>query len=125
MLAGGAGLLLWSVLAGELLHPVPISERTLWAWVYLVLPGSVLAFSAFVYLLSRLPASQVSSYAYVNPVVAVLLGHFLGGEQLTRHTLIGGALVVGSVFVTLQGKAKLEQAARAESSQPVAAGNTR
>ena len=106
MAAGGAGLLLWSLAAGELGHPIAFEPRAMWALLYLITAGSLLGFTAFVYLLHHMPASRVASYAYVNPVVAVLLGHFLAAEPLSWKTALGAALVVGSVVVTLQGKSK-------------------
>lgn len=108
MLAGGAGLLLWSLLAGEWSSPIRVTAPAAWALVYLITAGSLVGFTAFVYLLSRMPASQISSYAYVNPVVAVILGHFLANEELTWKTAIGAFLIVASVIVTLQGKVKKE-----------------
>jgi drug/metabolite transporter (DMT)-like permease len=106
MAAGGAGLLVWSLIAGETRQAISFTPVATWALIYLITAGSLLGFTAFVYLLRRMPASRVASYAYVNPVVAVLLGHYLAGEQLSWKTAIGAALVVGSVFATLQGKAE-------------------
>lgn len=105
MAAGGFGLLLGSLAAGELARPFQFTPQALSALLYLITFGSLLGFTAFVYLLRRLPASRVASYAYVNPVVAVLLGHYLADEQLSWKTAIGAALVVGSVVATLRGKA--------------------
>ena len=67
---------------------------------------AVLAFTAYVFLLGRMPASTVSSYAYVNPVVAVALGYFAMGEAITTHTVAGAALVLVSVFLILRRPAK-------------------
>ena len=77
------------------------SSRTWWALAYLVVFGSVVAFSAYVWLVANAPISLVATYAYVNPVIAVLLGHLVLGEQVTRVVLIGGAIVVGSVAVVI------------------------
>jgi drug/metabolite transporter (DMT)-like permease len=102
MMLGGAGLLVLSALFGEL-HPFPhVSMRGALAIAYLITCGSLLAFTAFVWLLGRMPASQVSSYAYVNPVVAIALGYFFAGEQLSAHTLVGAAIVLLSVFLILR-----------------------
>lgn len=102
MMLGGGGLLALSGLFGEL-HPFPhVSVRAALALAYLILCGSLLAFTAFVWLLGRMPASKISSYAYVNPVVAVALGYFVAGEELSAHTLIGAALVLVSVFLILR-----------------------
>ena len=100
--AGGAGLLVLSGMFGEL-HPFPhVSMRAALALGYLITCGSLLAFTAFVWLLGRMPASKISSYAYVNPVVAVALGYFIAKEQLTGRTLVGTAIVLVSVFLILR-----------------------
>jgi drug/metabolite transporter (DMT)-like permease len=102
MMIGGAVLLIVSALFGEL-HPWPhASARAVVALAYLILFGSVLAFTAYVWLLGRMPASTVASYAYVNPVVAVALGYFAAGEPLTAHVVAGAALVLVSVYMILR-----------------------
>jgi drug/metabolite transporter (DMT)-like permease len=102
MMLGGGGLLLLSAAFGEL-HPLPhVSMHAALAVLYLIVFGSLLAFTAFVYLLGRMPASRVSSYAYVNPIVAVALGYFLAGEVITTRMFIGAAIVVVSVFLILR-----------------------
>ena len=102
MMLGGAGLLVLSGMFGEL-HPFPhVSLRAALALGYLITCGSLLAFTAFVWLLGRMPASKISSHAYVNPVVAVALGYFIAKEQLTVRTLVGAAIVLVSVFLILR-----------------------
>lgn len=102
MMLGGFVLLLISAAAGDL-HPLPhISLRAGLAEIYLIIVGSLLAYTAYVWLLSHMPATRVSSYAYVNPIVAVALGHFVAGEQITPRTLAGTVLVVVSVSLTLR-----------------------
>ena len=104
MMIGGGVLLAISAATGEIgrLGPVPsFPSKAAWALVYLILAGSLVGFTAFVYLLGRMPASRVASHAYVNPMVALALGYFLGGEEITVRTLAGAALVVGSVVLTL------------------------
>lgn len=102
MMLGGAGLLMLSGMFGEL-HPFPhVSLRAALALGYLITCGSLLAFTAFVWLLGRMPASKISSHAYVNPVVAVALGYFIAKEQLTGRTLVGAAIVLVSVFLILR-----------------------
>jgi drug/metabolite transporter (DMT)-like permease len=102
MMLGGGGLLFLSALFGEL-HPFPhVSLRGALALTYLITCGSLLAFTAFVWLLGRMPASRISSYAYVNPVVAVVLGYFVAGEAITPRMLVGAALVLTSVFLILR-----------------------
>lgn len=102
MMIGGAVLLLLSGAFGEL-HPWPhVSRSAALALTYLILFGSVLAFTAYVWLLGRMPASKVASYAYVNPVVAVALGYFAAGEPITTHVVMGAALVLVSVYLILR-----------------------
>jgi drug/metabolite transporter (DMT)-like permease len=99
MLAGGAGLLLLGGLAGEWgrVNPAAFSARSLWAWAYLIVCGSWVGFTAYTWLLRVAPTPLVSTYAYVNPLVAILLGHLLAGESLTARVLIAAAVIVGSV----------------------------
>ena len=102
MMLGGAILLLLSAGFGEL-HSVPhVSLRAAMAMLYLIVFGSLLAFTAFVWLLAHMPATRVASHAYVNPIVAVALGYFLAAEPVTMRTLGGTALVLISVFVILR-----------------------
>lgn len=102
MLLGGGTLLVLSAAFGET-HPFPhVSMRAVWALLYLIVCGSLLGFTAFVWLLARMPATRVASHAYVNPVVAVALGYFVAGEIITTRTLIGTLLVLASVFLILR-----------------------
>jgi drug/metabolite transporter (DMT)-like permease len=102
MMLGGGMLLLLSLASGEL-HPFPvIPTKAVFALVYLVVAGSLVGFTAFVWLLARMPASRVASHAFVNPIVAVALGYFVASEEITPRTLLGAALVVGSVILTLR-----------------------
>ncbi len=102
MLLGGGMLLGLSASFGEM-HPLPhISMRAVWALLYLIVCASLLGFTAFVWLLARMPATRISSHAYVNPVVAVALGYFVAGEMVTTRTLIGTVLVLFSVFLILR-----------------------
>jgi drug/metabolite transporter (DMT)-like permease len=102
MVLGGGMLLLLSGSFGEL-HPLPhVSLRAALALLYLIVCGSLLGFTAFIWLLARMPATRVASHAYVNPVVAVALGYFVAGEIVTTRTLIGTALVLASVVLILR-----------------------
>ncbi len=102
MMLGGAMLLALSAGFGEM-HPFPpISLRAVGALLYLIVFGSLLAFTAFVWLLAHMPATRVSSHAYVNPIVAVALGYFMAGEVITPRILAGTALVLISVFLILR-----------------------
>ena len=102
MLAGGVGLLLLGTLSGEWgrLNPSTFSARSLWGLVYLIVFGSWIAFTAYTWLLRVAPTPLVSTYAYVNPLVAILLGHLLDGDPLTLPTLLAAAVIVGSVALT-------------------------
>jgi drug/metabolite transporter (DMT)-like permease len=102
MMLGGAGLLVLSAMFGEM-HPLPhVSLRAALAILYLIVFGSLLAFTAFVWLLGRMPATRVASHAYVNPIVAVALGYFIAGEVVTVRMLIGAGIVIVSVFLILR-----------------------
>lgn len=102
MMLGGGMLLLLSLAAGEL-HPFPvIPPKAVIALLYLIVAGSLVGFTAFVWLLARMPASRVASHAFVNPIVAVALGYFVASEEITARTLLGAALVIGSVILTLR-----------------------
>ena len=102
MMLGGGALLALSLASGEL-HPFPaIPMRAALALIYLITAGSLIGFTAFVWLLGRMPASRVASHAYVNPVVALALGYFIAAEPITLRTLLGAALVLGSVVLTLR-----------------------
>jgi drug/metabolite transporter (DMT)-like permease len=106
MAIGGVVLLALSAAFGEM-HPFPHASRNAWvALAYLTVFGSVVAFTAYVFLLGRMPASTVSSYAYVNPVVAVALGYFALAEPITAHSVAGAALVLVSVFLILRRNRK-------------------
>jgi drug/metabolite transporter (DMT)-like permease len=103
MLAGGVVLLLVAAGTGEFSH-VRWSAVPATSWIalaYLIGPGSILAFTAYGYALSHLPVTTVSTYAYVNPVVAVLAGVVILGEHLSLREALGAALVVGSVVIIL------------------------
>jgi drug/metabolite transporter (DMT)-like permease len=104
MMLGGVGLFALSAGFREL-HPLPhISLRAVWALIYLIVFGSLIAFTAFVWLIGHMSASRVSSYAYVNPIIAVAIGYFWAGEPITPRILAGAALVLVSVFLILRGK---------------------
>lgn len=102
MLLGGGMLLALAAAAGELRAWPAITWRGVAAESYLILFGSVVGFSAFVWLLARLPATVVSSHAYINPVVAVAAGYLLAGEQVTPRMLAGITIVVASVVLVLR-----------------------
>ena len=102
MMLGGAVLLVLALATGEM-HPFPhIPLRAAVALLYLIVGGSLVGFTAYVWLLARMPATRVASHAYVNPLVAVALGYFVAGEEVTPRMLVAAALVVASVFLILK-----------------------
>jgi len=108
MLSGGVFLGIASAALGEFrgFHPAAVSARAWLSLVYLIVPGSIIAFTAYVWLLHRQSPTKVGTYAYVNPVVAVVLGYFVGGEPLGTRTVLGTLCVLISVVViTMTGRA--------------------
>lgn len=106
MLCGGAGLLLAAAVSGEFaaFHPSAVTTRSALAVLYLITFGSLIGFSAFVWLLRVSTPARVSTYAYVNPAVAVLLGWALAGEALSGRTLLAALVIVaGVVLITSAG----------------------
>jgi drug/metabolite transporter (DMT)-like permease len=101
MLSGGVLLLLLGTVTGEWsdFHPGSISLRSSVAMVYLVLVGSLVGFTAYAWLLHHTTPARATSYAYVNPVVAVILGWALAGEALTLRMILAAAIIVGSVVL--------------------------
>ena len=108
MLAGGAMLLAVSAARGEWrgFDPFAVSGAAWMALVYLVFAGSIAGFTAYVWLLHHQSPTKVGTYAYVNPVVAVIIGYFLGGEPLGARTVAGGVFVVASVVMITSMRAK-------------------
>jgi drug/metabolite transporter (DMT)-like permease len=101
MLTGGLMLALLGTASGEFrdLHLEKISSAAWWALTYLVLAGSIVAFTAYTWLIHHESPTKVGTYAYVNPVVAVILGYFAVGEPLGLRTIIGTLCVLFSVVV--------------------------
>lgn len=101
MLWGGALLLGAGLALGEAgeFRPDAISLKSLLALLYLIVFGAIVAYTAYVWLLRASTPARVSTYAYVNPVVAVLLGWALAGEPITSRILIAAAVIVGGVAV--------------------------
>jgi len=100
MLAGGAQLFVLAALSGEFadFHPQVVSAKAWLALLYLIVAGSIVGFTAYVWLLHHESPTKVGTYAYVNPVVAVALGYFVGGEAVGPRTLAGALLVLVSVI---------------------------
>ena len=116
MLSGGVLLAATAALLGEFkdFHPHAVSSKAWFALAYLIVAGSIVGFTAYVWLIHHESPTKVGTYAYVNPVVAVLLGYFLGGEALGARTVVGTLLVLVSVVVitTTPKKAKSAQLTR-------------
>src|SRR6058998_409532 len=113
MLCGGMLLLFVGIATGELrrLHPGSISILSVASFIYLVIIGAVVGYTAYIWLLRHCDPAKVATYAYVNPIVAVLLGALFAGEKLTMRTLIAACLIIGSVGLVItaqQLRAKIE-----------------
>ena len=108
MLIGGVFLTVVSAALREFhgFHPQTVSRGAWIALAYLVVAGSIIAFTAYVWLIHHESPTKVGTYAYVNPVVAVALGYFLGGEAVGPRTLIGSLLVLASVVVITTATAR-------------------
>lgn len=104
MLAGGILLAIVAAVSGEFgqVEPGSISLESWLGLAYLVVAGSLLGFTAYMWLLRAAPTSLVGTYAYVNPVVAVLLGTVILGEPFTWRTLVGGGIIVASVALIVR-----------------------
>jgi drug/metabolite transporter (DMT)-like permease len=102
MLCGGAAMLPLGLLTIGELEP---SGRSVAAWLYLVIFGSLLGYTAYVWLLAHAPLGTVATYAYVNPVVAIALGFLVRDEELTLRIMLGAAIVVASVAVVVRREA--------------------
>ncbi|MBW0114613.1 EamA family transporter [Pseudonocardia abyssalis] len=101
MLVGGAVLLTVSLVKGDRLDVAAVSPVAWWAWAYMAVVVSLGAFSAYAYALASLPVSTVATYAYVNPVIAVILGALVVGERYSVLQLVGGGIVVLSVGLVI------------------------
>jgi drug/metabolite transporter (DMT)-like permease len=108
MLSGGVMLAVASALLGEFhsFHPASVSRGAWFALLYLIVAGSIVGFTAYVWLIHRESPTKVGTYAYVNPVVAVLVGYFLGGEALGLRTVLGTLFVLVSVVVITTARAR-------------------
>ncbi|HZW95340.1 MAG TPA: EamA family transporter [Candidatus Eremiobacteraceae bacterium] len=110
MLAGGILLTLTAAVLGEFrgFHVEAVSIKAWLALTYLIVAGSIVGFTAYVWLIHHEAPTKVGTYAYVNPVVAVLVGYFLGGEALGARTVVGTLLVLVSVVVITTTPKKAE-----------------
>jgi len=104
MIGGGFSLLLVSTLLGETrgFDPAQVSAVSLGGFFYLMVFGSMIAISAYVWLLQNASASSVSTYAFVNPAVAILLGWLIADEEISAHILAGAAVILAGVFLVIR-----------------------
>lgn len=108
MLCGGAILLAAAVVTGELarLDPAAVAPVAVAGLVYLIVAGSIVGFTCYMWLLRNAPVATVATYAYVNPVIAVVLGALLLGEPLGPRTVVAGAIIVASVAVIVVARGR-------------------
>ncbi len=113
MLAGGVALFVVGTMAGELgrLDLAAASARSLLSLVYLIIAGSLIGFTAYTYLLQVSTPAKVSTYAYVNPVVAVVLGWAFAGEEITARTLVAAAVILAGVAIITLARGATEASA--------------
>jgi drug/metabolite transporter (DMT)-like permease len=113
MLAGGIMLTFAAAAFGEFhnFHPSTVSSGAWFALFYLIVAGSIIGFTAYVWLIHHESPTKVGTYAYVNPVVAVLVGYLFGGEALGTRTVLGTMFVLISVLVITTTRAKKPAAA--------------
>jgi drug/metabolite transporter (DMT)-like permease len=114
MLTGGLVLATAGFVSGESIGGIEPTAEAIGAFVYLVVAGSLLAFTAYVWLLANAPISKVATYAYVNPVVAIFLGWLILSERITAITLVGAAIIVASVAFIVRKETQAARAARDE-----------
>ena len=109
MLIAGAAMVLISCGLGEPMNMdwSAVSAKSLWSLAYLIVFGAILAYSCYGWLFRNASAVAVSTYAYVNPVVAVILGYWLANEEVTQMTIIGAALILFSILLVSGRKKKL------------------
>ena len=117
-LIGGAVLVTTGTIVGERLHPATVAPVSWWAWLYMSLFVSLGAFSAYAYALATLPVSTVATYAYVNPVIAVVLGVVVAGERFSAVQLVGGAIVLVAVVMVIAAERPAPAAGRVRRRPP-------
>ena len=121
-LAGGMSLLVLGLAVGDVGRTDfgAVSTESMVALAYLVVFGSLIAFTAYVWLLNHVAVTTVATYAYVNPVVAVALGLLFRGEELTPRTLLAAALIIGAVVAMVSGRPReAEEAGPAPETAPL------
>jgi len=119
MLAGGVMLLLLAAVSGEFseFDPKHVTAGAWFSLMYLIIAGSIIAYTAYVWLLHYESPTRVGTYAYVNPIVAVILGALLGGESIGRRTLLGAALILVSVVAITTMKSRSRAATQQKTTE--------
>ncbi len=120
MLVGSLGLFAMGTVLGEWgqFHPAAISMRSLGGLIYLILFGSMIGFVAYTWLLRNAPTHIVSTYAYVNPVVAIILGSFIGNEPLETLEIISAAIIIAGVVLITTARSLASRQPPAPSASP-------
>ena len=123
MIAGGVLLMATAAATGEwgAFSPAAVSTRSLLSLGYLIVAGSLLGFTAYVFLLGATTPARVSTYAYVNPIVAVLLGWLLAGETVTPRTFLAATVIVSAVALIIRHGARRTVAPAEENVAPLVA----
>jgi drug/metabolite transporter (DMT)-like permease len=103
MLSGGSALSIAGIVMGEMSH-IQLSAKGVGAILYLIIFGSVIAYSCYIYVLEKWSASKAGTYAYVNPVVAILLGAVILKESISFSVIISAMIILGSVFIVQASK---------------------
>jgi drug/metabolite transporter (DMT)-like permease len=109
MLSAGFVMLIICFLTGKYVNLAESAHASWWALLYLVFFGSLLAYSAYVFAISKLPPTLVSIYAYINPVVAVFLGWMLLREKMNLNMLLGTIITIVGVWLVNRESKKLKQ----------------
>jgi drug/metabolite transporter (DMT)-like permease len=115
-LCGGGALWICALMSGEVAHFHP-AEAPVRAWLavgYLFLFGSCIGFTAYLYVLKNSTAAKAGTYAFVNPIVALVVGWMFGGEALTRRTLLAGAVILTAVVLVITARRRYERVASRE-----------
>ena len=125
MLAGGIFLAFTAGALGEFhnFHPTVVSREVWLSLLYLIVAGSIIGYTAYVWLIHHESPTKVATYAYVNPIVAVLVGYFLGAEALSARTVVGTLFVLVSVVVITTTPTKKRETALIAETTPESAGS--
>ena len=123
MIAGGIALLLASALTGELaaFDPAAVTAQSWAGLLYLLVVGSLVGYTTFAWLLTVAPLPRVATYAYVNPVVAVVLGAIILGEPLTPRTILASVVIVAAVVLIVTARGRVAPQMAKEMAEPAAA----